>query len=185
MLIYTHYLNFTLGLFSIILQFFSVLALAFLFFGPRENKFLFFIKEHFLIIGFIISFFAVLFSLFYSEIVGFLPCKLCWFQRVFLFSQVVLFGMAYVKKDRKVARYSFPLLAAGFFITLYHIFIYYFAEELASCDPSGISCTQRLIDEFGGYISFPMFALTSFIGLMTILVVARFYKKQKESNVYL
>jgi len=182
---YIHYLNLTLGIFSIILQFLSLLALIFLFFGPKENKFLAFIKEHFLIIGFVISFFTVAFSLFYSEIIGFLPCKLCWFQRIFLFSQVVLFGMAYLKKDRKVAHYSFPLLAAGFFVAIYQNFIYYFQASTASCDASGVSCVQRLVDEFGGYISFPMFSLITFIALMTVLVVARFYKKQKELDAYL
>jgi len=184
-ILYIHYLNLTLGIFSIILQFLSVLALIFLFFGPKENKFLAFVKEHFLIIGFIISFFAVAFSLFYSEIIGFLPCKLCWFQRIFLFSQVVLFGMAFIKKDRKVAHYSFPLLVTGFFVAIYQNFIYYFQASTASCDASGVSCVQRLVDEFGGYISFPMFSLITFIALMTILVVARFYKKQKELDAYL
>jgi len=185
MSIYLHYLNFTLGLFSIILQFLSVLALIFLFFGPKENKFLAFIKEHFLIIGFILSFFALVFSLFYSEVVGFLPCNLCWIQRIFLFPQVVLFGMAYFKKDKKVAHYSFPLLVVGFFVAIYQNFIYYFGGNSAPCDSSGVSCVQRLISEFGGYISFPMLSLITFIALMTILVVARFYKKQKQLDAYL
>jgi disulfide bond formation protein DsbB len=182
---FSHYLSLVLGISSIILQFFSVLAIMVLFFGPRENKFLAFIKEHFLVIGFVISFSATAFSLVYSDVIGFLPCKLCWFQRIFIFSQVVLFGMAYIKKDKRVARYSFPLLVTGFFITLYHLFIYYFSESAVPCDPSGISCSQRLIDELGGYISFPVLALTTFIALMTILVVARFYKRKKDLDAYL
>ncbi|MFA6274243.1 MAG: disulfide bond formation protein B [Candidatus Paceibacterota bacterium] len=176
---YVHYINLLLGISAIILQIFCVVAILLLFLYSKENKFLAFIKKHFLLLGFIISFFAAVFSLFYSEIVGYLPCNLCWLQRIFIFPQVILFGMAYIKNDRKVAHYAFPLLITGFLISVYQIFIYYFTKGLVPCDASGVSCAQRLIDEIGGYISFPMLGLTSFVVLITILFVARFYKKEQ------
>ena len=168
-----------LGICAIILQILSVSALFVLFLRPKENKFLGFIDKHYLTLGFILSLFASLFSLVYSEIIGFLPCVLCWYQRIFLFPLVFIFGSAIWHRDRKIVKYTLPLLCIGFLISVYQNFFYYFGNGSSiPCDASGVSCYQRLISEFGGYISIPMLALTSFLALITVLLVAHFYKKE-------
>jgi disulfide bond formation protein DsbB len=173
-----HYLNVFLGSGAIILQILAVIALLVLFFGPKKNKFLDFTRKHFLSLGFLISLFAALFSLVYSEAVHFIPCQLCWWQRIFMFPQVFLFGIALWDQDRKVIRYVIPLLSAGFVIALYQNFIYYFGNSAnAVCDSSGISCFQHLVSEFGGYISIPMLALTSFFALLVLSLITHFYKE--------
>ncbi|MCF7862737.1 MAG: disulfide bond formation protein B [Candidatus Pacebacteria bacterium] len=175
-----HNLNVFLGIGIIIIQFFSVLALFILFFGPKKNSFLDFIDKHFLILGFLISLFSALFSMVYSEIVGFLPCMLCWYQRIFIFPQVFLFGMALWNKDRKVIHYSIPLLLVGFVISAYQVLVYYFTESSTlPCDASGVSCYQHLVSEFGGYISIPMMGLTVFISMLALVSVVHFYGKRK------
>jgi hypothetical protein len=64
-------------------------------------------------------------------------------------------------------------------VSLYQNFFYYFGENSAlPCDATGVSCYQRLVSEFGGYISIPMLALTGFFSLLTILIVAHFYMKE-------
>jgi disulfide bond formation protein DsbB len=173
-----HYLNIFLGGGAIILQILAVVALLLLFLGPKKNALLGFIDKHFLVFGFLISLFASLFSLVYSEIIGFLPCHLCWLQRIFMFPLPFLFAIALWDKDRKVIRYATSLLYVGFVIAVYQNFVYYFgAESNVACDPSGLSCYQHLISEFGGYISLPMLSLTSFFVLLVIILVAHFYKK--------
>lgn len=177
-----HYLNVFLGLGAILLQIFSVLALFLLFFRSKENRknfYLDFIDKHFLPIGFVISVFASLVSLVYSEVINFIPCFLCWWQRVFMFPIFLMFGVALWDKDRKVVRYAFPLLATGAVISVYHNLGYYFAKSSnLPCDASGVSCYQHLVSEFGGYISIPMLALTAFVALLTLLAVAHFYNKE-------
>ncbi|MCX6751608.1 MAG: disulfide bond formation protein B [Candidatus Nomurabacteria bacterium] len=174
-----HYLNIFLGLGAIVLQIFSVIALGVLFFGPKKNIFLDFVEEHFLIVGFLVALFSSLFSLVYSEIIGFLPCQLCWYQRIFLFPQVFIFGMALWEKNKKIIKYAMPLLSVGFIISVYQNFIYYFGESSSlPCDASGVSCYKQLVSEFGGYISIPMLALTAFLAIGTLLLVAHFYKKE-------
>lgn len=177
-----HYLNLFLGVGAIALQVFSVVALFLLFFRSKENNknfYLDFIDKHFLPISFLIAFFASVFPLVYSEIVNFLPCYLCWWQRVFMFPLVLMFGVAFWDEDRRVIRYALPLLCAGFLISAYQNFFYYFGEtSSAPCDASGVSCYQHLVSEFGGYISIPMLALTAFFALLTLLAVAHFYKKE-------
>lgn len=176
-----HYLNVFLGLGTIALQIFSVLALLVLFFRPKEknsNFYLDFIDKHFLVLSFFISLFSSLFPLVYSEVIGFVPCALCWWQRVFMFPTMFMFAVALWDRDRKVIRFAAPLIAVGFLISAYQNFFYYFSDgSNLPCDASGVSCYQRLVSEFGGYISIPMMALTAFFALLTLLAVAHFYKK--------
>lgn len=175
-----NYLNIFLGTGAILLQIFSVLALVILFLGPKKNVFLDFIDKHYLNLGFVISLFASLFSMVYSEVIGFAPCYLCWYQRVFMFPVVFIFGAAIWAKDRKIVKYVLPMLGVGLVISVYQNFVYYFNPDASAlpCDASGISCYQRLVSVFGGYISIPMLALTTFLALITVVLVAHFYKKE-------
>ena len=158
-----HYLNIFLGVGAIILQILTVVVLGVLFFGPKKSTFLDFIEKHFLIFGFFISFLAILFSLVYSEVIKFAPCELCWWQRVFLFPQIFIFGIALwnnfrhqIAEAKNVIKYSIPLLCVGFIVSVYQNFIYYFGSgNQGACDSSGVSCFQHLVSEFGGYISIP------------------------------
>lgn len=178
-----HYLNMILGLGAIVLQIFSVIILLVLFFGPKKNVFLDYIEKHFLILSFLISLMASVFPLVYSEIVNFLPCYLCWWQRIFMFPPFIMFTTALWDKDKKVIRYVTPLVSLGFLVSIYQNFFYYFGESSSlPCDASGVSCYQHLVSEFGGYISIPMLALSAFFGLLTLLAVAHFYNKQNTNN---
>ena len=176
-----YYLNLFLGSGAILLQIFSVVALFLLFFRPKEkraNPYLDFLNKHFLILSFLIALSASVFPLVYSEIVHFLPCVLCWWQRIFMFPLVLMFGVALWDKDKRVIRYTLPLLCVGSLISAYQNFFYYFGESSSKpCDASGASCFQHLVSEFGGYISIPMMSLTAFVSLLTLLAVIHFYKK--------
>ena len=173
------YLNMFLGGGAILLQIFSVIALFLLFIGPKKNSYLAFLDKHYLTLGFIISLTASLFSLVYSEIVGWVPCYLCWYQRIFMFPLPLIFGVAVWAKDRKIVKYVLPLLSIGAVFSVYQNFYYYFGGGSSlPCDASGISCYKTLISAFGGYISFPMLSLSGYIALLTIVLVAHFYKKE-------
>ena len=176
-----HYLNLFLGSGTIALQVFSVVALLILFGRSKNNRsaYLDFIDRHFLVLSFFIALFSSVFPLVYSEIIGFLPCALCWWQRVFMVPMLFIFAVALWDKDRRVIRYALPLASIGFLVSLYQNFFYYFgANSDLPCDVTGVSCYQRLVSEFGGYISIPMMALTAFFALLTLLAVAHFYRKE-------
>ena len=175
-----HFLNIFLGAGAIALQIVAVISLIVLFFGPKKNNFFEYIEKHFLAIGLLISLSASLFAIVYSEIVNFAPCYLCWYQRVFMFPLVFIFAVAFWDKDKKVIKYVLPLLSAGFLVSVYQNFGYYFGETNgAPCDSSGVSCYKRLVSEFGGYISIPMLALTTFFSLLVLALVVHFYQKRK------
>ncbi len=171
-----HYFNMLVGVGVILLQVLSLLAVVFLIFR-KENRYLSFIKDNFIQIGFFLSISALAVSTIYSEVIGYLPCFHCWVQRIFIFPQAFLFAVAWIKKDRNVFWYSLPLTILGLADALYLNYIYNFAQDSAPCDASGVSCVQHLVSEFGGYISIPMLSLSGFVALLVVLAVSHFYKK--------
>ena len=115
-------------------------------------------------------------SLFYSEIAGFEPCKLCWLQRIFMFPQVILLGTALWKKDRRVADYSITLSLIGAAIAAYHYLLQLGIAPSLPCSAVGssVSCSKIFVRNFG-YITLPMMALTAFllmIGFMATVKVS-------------
>jgi disulfide bond formation protein DsbB len=165
------------GLGDIALLIVAVFTLALLVFY-KKNKFLAFIKENYVLLGFLIALAATITSLVYSEIIGYAPCKLCWLQRIAIYPMTILFLLAYRKKDKHVAYYVFPITVLGTLVALYHNFIYYFGEGSAPCDSSGVSCVQRLVSEFGGFASIPSLSLMGFLAILTLLAVNYFYNKE-------
>jgi disulfide bond formation protein DsbB len=173
-------LNIILGSGAIILQVLSALVLLLLIIVRKNNPVLEFVNRNFIVLGFLVSLGAMAFSLLYSEVINFLPCHLCWLQRIFLFPLVFIFGAALSGKDRGAWKYAFPILSVGLLISIYHNLMYYFAETSnLPCDASGVSCYQHLVSVFGGYISIPMLSLTTFFAVFVILMVAKFYKKEE------
>lgn len=109
-----------------------------------------------------VSLAAALGSLFFSEVMGFPPCVLCWYQRISMYSVVVVSTVALLVRDRAVARYLWPLLAPGLGIALYHCLLYYdvIPRTITPC-ATGVSCTERQIEWFG-FISIPLLSLAGF-----------------------
>ncbi|MBE4906844.1 disulfide bond formation protein B [Bacillus luteolus] len=127
--------------------------------NESENK----KKENLLFLSFAASLIATLGSLYFSEIQKYIPCELCWYQRIFMYPLVFLLGMALVKKDYAVARYSFVLSTIGGLISLYHYSIQkvpFLAENSISCGI--VPCTGQYINWLG-FITIPFLALVAFI----------------------
>ena len=114
--------------------------------------------------AFIIALLATLGSLFYSEIAGFEPCKLCWYQRIFMYPQVLLWGIAWWKKDKHIADYAVSLALVGAAIAAYHYLLALKPAVAVTCGTIGYSasCAQNFFLQLG-YITIPMMALTAFL----------------------
>jgi hypothetical protein len=59
-------------------------------------------------------------SLWFSESVGFTPCKLCWYQRIAVFPLPVLLGGMLLRKDVRSTRYLLPMTLIGSGVALWH-----------------------------------------------------------------
>lgn len=112
-------------------------------------------------------------TLVYSEIIGYPPCPLCWWQRVFLYPQVILFALALYTRDRSVALYSIALSTLGAAVALYHHMLQVLPSGSLPCPAEGtVSCAQRFVFEFG-YITFPMMSFSLFAFLIVVMLVVR------------
>jgi len=108
-------------------------------------------------------------SLFYSNIAGFVPCLLCLWQRVFLYPQVVILGIALITKDNGVRKYSIALSAIGALIATYHTYLQFGGTSLINCAASGVGCEHVYFMEFG-YVTIPTMALTAFALIIIFLL---------------
>ena len=59
--------------------------------------------ENGLIFIWTISFVATLGSLYFSEVRGFEPCTLCWYQRILMYPIVLISGVALFQKNARIA----------------------------------------------------------------------------------
>lgn len=110
-------------------------------------------------------------SLFFSYVVGFAPCVLCWYQRIFLFPLVLILAMGLFPFDKSVVRYALPLAIAGWLTAIYHNLLYsgIIPESIQPCS-QGVSCTEKYIDLFG-FITIPMLSLLSFTTIIALLII--------------
>ncbi len=167
--------NYFLALGTILLQLVSIVLLVVFVMRKRVTAFEDIAKSvgtWGLWIVFGVSFVASVLALYYSEVLGFEPCPLCWWQRIFLFPQVVLAGLAAWKKDAYMAEYSIILSVFGAGIALYQHVLQMMPGSGLPCPATGVSCSQRILFEFG-YVTFPLMAFTTFAFLIVVMLFVR------------
>lgn len=138
-------------------------------------------KKWFLIFGcWLLASIATAGSLFFSEIMKFPPCILCWYQRILMYPLVIIFLIGLIPFDKSVIKFSFPLALVGWFIAVYHNLLYYkiLPESAAPC-VMGISCTSVQIEWFG-FITIPFMSLTAFTLILILLTFSyRIMKRER------
>ena len=112
---------------------------------------------------------ATLSSLYYSEIVEFIPCELCWFQRILMYPLALLLLVAVVSRSRIDPRYIVTLAAVGLPISIFHYQLQLFPEQAAVCSAVTVSCTDRNVEEFG-IVSIPFMAGAGFLTILLLQV---------------
>lgn len=110
-------------------------------------------------------------SLFFSEIAYFVPCELCWFQRIAMYPLSIVTLLAALTGDHRVARYLLPLPLVGAGISVYHILVENHAVATPQGCQIGIGCAVKWINEFG-YMTIPTLTLTAFVLLIAFLALA-------------
>lgn len=112
-------------------------------------------------------------SLFFSEVMNYPPCVLCWYQRIFMYPLVLIFLTGLLSSDKGVVRYSLPLALFGWIISIYHNLLYYkiLPESAAPC-LQGISCTTEYI-KWLGFVTIPLLSFACFSLLITLLLIIK------------
>lgn len=137
-----------------------------------------FIEDYALYFAWLISLIATLGSLYFSEIREFVPCELCWIQRIFMYPLTILLGIAAFTNDIRMRLYILPLTIIGGSISLYHYLIQK-VPGFANIKPcvQGVPCNIQYINWFG-FVTIPFLALTAFT-LMTVILVILHVKVKK------
>jgi disulfide bond formation protein DsbB len=110
-------------------------------------------------------------SLIYSEVIGFEPCRLCWFQRIAMYPMAVVLLVGAIRREAAVKLYALPLSLVGLGISIWHYLIQTFPSlsEGASCDPS-VPCSAKYVDVFG-FVSIPLMAGAGFTLISVLLLL--------------
>jgi len=132
-------------------------------------------------LAFLVAAGSTLGSLYFSEIADFVPCRLCWFQRIAMYPLTVVLLVGAIRKDRAVRWYAGPLALIGAAIAGWHTLIEWRPQlDNGECELTGPSCTYVWFREFG-FISLATMALTGFLTILILLFV-RFPARLESSD---
>jgi disulfide bond formation protein DsbB len=124
-------------------------------------------------LAFLVSAIATGGSLYFSEIANFVPCELCWYQRICMYPISIITLLAALANDHRVARYLLPLPVIGAGVSVYHLLVERgVVHQTQACllsAPGG--CATKWINEFG-YVTIPTLALTAFALVFSFLALA-------------
>ena len=130
------------------------------------------VQRNALWLAWIVALVATLGSLYYSEIAHFVPCKLCWYQRICMYPLAVILLVAAVRRERRIWMYVLPQAVVGAGFALYHTQLQAFPSQGSSFCTTLEPCTVRYVWLFG-FLSLPFMALSAFSFIITMLLVAR------------
>jgi len=133
------------------------------------KKFIQIFADNGLIFAFFIALFATAGSLFLSEFAHFVPCKLCWYQRILMYPQVVVLGIAAFKNDVSVKLYAMALSSIGLIIAIYHYALQMSPIPLP-CSDEVANCALKQVAYYG-YITIPLMSATAFALIILFLML--------------
>ncbi len=121
---------------------------------------------------------SVILSLIYSEYFGFIPCSLCWLQRIALYPQA-LFSLMAVRTQERIffPLYSIGLSIFGLVVAVYHYGYQMLPKEtvggMMPCLADGSAdCAVKIINHFG-FVTFPFLSAVTFAFLIVIYLNLR------------
>ena len=110
-------------------------------------------------------------SLFFSEVMKFPPCNLCWYQRIFIYpvALIVLAGLFTDSKDTD--KFVTPFAIMGLVFSIYHNLVYYkFIQVIVPCTETA-PCTAEQLN-YLGFITIPLLSLVAFLTLLVLNLMA-------------
>ena len=110
-------------------------------------------------------------SLYMSEVAQFVPCTLCWYQRIAMYPLVVLLGLAAWRGDIGIRRYVAPFAAIGAIVAAYHVVLQRLPGLPSGACSLDAPCTLIYVERFG-FVTIPVMALIAFATILTLVIAA-------------
>lgn len=130
------------------------------------------IHIHVDIIILVLTGFSVVGSLLYSNLIGFDPCSLCWWERIFIYPTLIIVLIAMIRKEvPKLMPYVFGLSLPGIIFSGYHTYLQLGGKAFTVCSSTGVDCAKIYFIEFG-YITLPTMALTAYVIIATVSLLS-------------
>jgi len=112
-------------------------------------------------------------SLYYSKVQGYVPCELCWYQRICLYPWSVILGIAAWRRDAAIKVYAIPVLCISVVISAYHSWIQWFPPSSGtSFCTAAVPCTLKYVNEFS-FVTLPFMALSAAVFMIALLFVSQ------------
>lgn len=134
-----------------------------------------------LLLSWIAAIIATLGSLYFSEVKHFIPCTLCWYQRIFMYPLVIILGAAVYRNDKGIYKYVLPLSIVGMLISGYHTILQKvpYIQQFEMCT-TGVPCSKDYINWLG-FITIPLLAFIAFTIITISLVILSRGKNEEET----
>ena len=131
------------------------------------------VREHIgpaaLWLAFVVAATATAGSLYLSEVAQFVPCTLCWYQRIAMYPLVILLGIAAWRGDVGIRRYVVPLAAIGAVIATYHVALQRLPGLPHGACSLDVPCTAIYVERFG-FVTIPVMSLIGFVAILTLVI---------------
>jgi disulfide bond formation protein DsbB len=115
---------------------------------------------------------AMLGSLYYSDIAGFVPCTLCWYQRILMYPLTLITLVGIIKQDQLLFNYVLPFSVIGMGVSTYHYLTQLGVISHSTVCSVGVPCNLRYVNYFG-FVTIPFMALTAFTMITIIMSVTK------------
>ena len=122
-------------------------------------------------VAFVVAATATAGSLYFSEVANYVPCTLCWYQRIAMYPLPVILAIGLLRRAYDVWTYAVPIALVGATISIYHVYVERSGHETGFCTKSA-PCTTIWFEKFG-YVTLPVMALSAFAAVIVALLLAR------------
>jgi disulfide bond formation protein DsbB len=109
-------------------------------------------------------------SLYFSEVANFVPCTLCWYQRIAMYPLAIILLVATIRRDRGIRIYVVVLALIGAVISLYHYIVEWVPEAETGVCKTTVPCTLVWFRRFG-FVTLPFMALTGFLLVVSLVTL--------------
>ncbi|MCZ4314714.1 disulfide bond formation protein B [Comamonadaceae bacterium G21597-S1] len=126
-----------------------------------------------LFVGWLLAVVSTVGSLFFSEVMDYVPCVLCWYQRIPMYALAVILGIALVTQDVNVVKYAQPLALIGVALAAFHCLLYlgYVPKGIQPCSQD-IPCSEVKLQVWG-FLTIPLMSLAAFLAIVFVLFLLK------------